>query len=144
MSKTNYFEFVYPDEGERPYYEKISNFFNEIDRAIYSRQEDWNYVLIGGGTINFNSANGELSWSEPIFLINLETGYKYVVNSGSIIVNDGEIVYLQIVRNLSEDKVINFSKTNTLFSRKSDYDSIYIIGLRVLNKFFIRPVWQAL
>lgn len=144
MAKTNYFEYLFPDEGERPYYTKISNFFNSLDRSIYSRLEDWNYIYFGGGTITFNSATGVLSWSAPIYLLNIMTGYKYIIQSGSITINNGETIYVNITRNLNVDTQVTINKMNSLLPNKSDYDSIYVLGVRIGNNLILRPMWNVL
>lgn len=143
MAETNYYGFVYPDEGERPYYDKISNFFNSLDRAVYSRLEDWNYVLFGGGTITFDSGSGSLSWTSPIYLLNLVTGYKYIINAGSIDVSIGDVVYIPISRKLNEDKTVTFSKTNTILNVVSEYDGVYLFGIRAGNNFVMRNFWTV-
>jgi len=130
MAQTTFWQWIFPDKGERPYYDKISEFFNKIDGEVYVGHEKDNYVIVGGGTISYDSGQGKLTWSEAIICRNLVTGYSYTILAGNLIgLSNGDYIYIDIDRGLNSDKQTTLKSGNSVLGMNSNMLIIgYIYG----------------
>lgn len=113
MPQTPNFLWDYPAEEQEPWFDVQEAFFKNLEKAVYSLHENRNTVLAGGGTIAF-AVPPTFTWSAAIELLNLVTGKITTIASGSISINDGEILYVDVTRPLLVSATATLSKTTAL------------------------------
>lgn len=91
----------YPDEGDDPYFDRISSFFAGLDTFIFANMADRNMFLWGGGTLSFNSTSGAVTWTSPLLLIDLVSGFSVTIAASTITLADGQCAYVDTDRSLS-------------------------------------------
>jgi hypothetical protein len=113
MPNTPNFDWEYPAEEQDPWYSVRETFDKSIEKAIYSLHENRNTIFAGGGTIAF-AVPPTFTWSADIELLNLVTGKITTIVAGSISVNDGEVLYVDVTRPLLANATATIQKATTI------------------------------
>jgi len=117
MATTPKLLFVYPNKDDRNWFSKFQEFADALDLSLYSRAEDLNVILSGGGEFTWNGAI--LTWDGQINLFSPVVGYNWYIPAGSLEVADGRIAYVVLPRAPSDNTEIslivgdNLSSVNT-------------------------------
>lgn len=88
----------YPSENADPFFEAFVAMVNSIDASLYAVRENRDITIMNGGTLTFNSSTGVLTWSTAIELFSSIAGYVWVIPAGSATLNDGDLIYVTLVR----------------------------------------------
>ena len=96
----------YPDEQRDPWFEQFLDMVQAVDANIYAEWEDRNMPIMGGGVVAWNAITSTLSWAGIIELGSAPTGFLWRILPGSVTVNDGEYVYVQVVRSPINNVVV--------------------------------------
>ncbi len=88
----------YPGENESPWWEAFQDFIRGADASAFAARDDRNLILMGGGTIAFDSGTGILTWSAAIEIFAPATGFLNQVPAGSVTLADGQIFRALITR----------------------------------------------
>jgi hypothetical protein len=92
----------YPKEFQDPWWDIFEAFVKAMDASVFTTREDKNLTFFGGGTFSFDAGTNNVSWTAPLVAQSAVTGFRwYVPDSsfgGSVTVNDGELLYVDLVR----------------------------------------------
>lgn len=94
----------YPDTLQDPWFDIFVEMVAAIDADTFAAREDRNVWLGGGGTVTFST--GTLSWSEDLVVFNNETGFQQTIPAGNVVLEDGQLFYVEIVRRPTSNKVL--------------------------------------
>jgi hypothetical protein len=120
----------YPDDNTAPWDSVFEAMVLAIDSSLYVPREDRNIIIFGGGTVAFNATTGLLSWSADIALLSAVTGYKWIVPTGSITLNDGQLFYITVAR-APQTNTTNTPTVGSNTPNQPSGDNQVLIGIRV-------------
>lgn len=127
MPNTNRMGWTYPTEYQVPYYNLIETFYSNIDLSVYALREDNHLVLTNstpaGVTLSDAPSIDTFAWTADFILLNMLTGGTITISAGSIILEDGKILAIDVSRPITGNSVKTFSVENTI---GSDENKIWI------------------
>ena len=88
----------YPSDGQDPWYEKFQDMVRQIDASAFASREDRHVQLMEGGNVSFTAASGVLDWSADLEILAGITGFSWVLEAQSVVLEDGDILYVDLVR----------------------------------------------
>lgn len=124
----------YPAENQDPWFDAFENMVVAMDSSVHAAREDRNIWMGGGGTVSFNSGTGELSWTEPFEIYTTEVGFIHTIPAGSVLLEDGELIYVNVVRRPTTNLVV----APTVASQVPSSDSAIAIALRRAESVYFR------
>lgn len=108
MGQTKYFGMDYPDENQDPYFDRIQNFFMQMDENLFALATVAQPML-GGGVVTLvnisvppNPYIGQLTWTQDFEMIIPASGFSFFVKFGpdqlnrTITLNDGDRVIVTV------------------------------------------------
>lgn len=99
MPNTPRTQIPYPDENSNPFFDSFVAMINAIDASIYATRENRDIVIMNGGAVTWTASSGALTWAADIELYSSIVGYVWrIAGPGSVTLNDGDLVYLTLVR----------------------------------------------
>jgi len=106
----------YPEELQDPWYEAFVSMVAAMDASAYSAREDRNTILMGGGTVSLavQAGRGTLTWTQAIEILAADTGFKWVIPAGSVVLDDGQMLYVALVRAPTANLNLALAVTSTL------------------------------
>lgn len=122
MSSTNYLNWEFPDENEDPYYEKISEFYTNIDDATFGLINTACNIVIPAPTISWVAGTRTLSWTGDFEIPLMKLGFSLKVQFGPDGINksvsflDGERLIVVVPRSSGGNVVANFQKVSGNFA----------------------------
>lgn len=102
MSQTPRLNLQYPDEGENPFFLKISSFFESLDTYIHANLSDRNLVFSGGGELSFVSSSGLVTWGSDLKLLDTTSGFVISIVASNLTLADGEAAFIDTSRVMSQ------------------------------------------
>lgn len=130
----------YPEENQDPFWDTWKSFVQELDKHVYMAKVKSNLMLLGGGTVTFDSGTGVLEWTEDFTIPYLETGYKLVVSYGptdgfrQATLSDGEILYVEIPYAMAQDVTVQCYVASTLDGASDKW----VLGVRSGDHFYFK------
>lgn len=121
--------FPYPDETSRPWDASFAAMVNALDAALYANREDRNFAMAGGGLMAFTASTGLLTWAANIEVFSPITGFLIQIAPGSVVLQDGQIAYITIVRNPQKSITALMTVGNVVPNEPSGDDQ-FLIGWR--------------
>lgn len=122
MGQTTYFGMDYPDENQDPYFDRIENFFMQIDQNFFA-MTTLNQPMLGGGVVSLTNLSvppnpyvGQLIWTQDFEMMIPASGFSFFVKFGpdgltrSVILNDGDRLIVTIPYISSANISANFTK----------------------------------
>ena len=134
MANTPRMLWPYPDVNVDPWYDAFVGLMNSQDSSGQAAREDRNFILNGGGDVTFTLSTSTLSWASPIQILTPTAGFFNEVAAGSLVVNDGEVIYLDLVRS----PTLTTSGTLSVSSVIPSSDQAFIIAVRRGNRIYFR------
>lgn len=95
-----------PEVDQDPWYEAFLSFANALDGGLFSGREDRNVFLKGGGTFTFDGSTGLVTWSSTIQATAGIAGFLWEVSADSISLQDGEYLFIDVVRAPTSNKFL--------------------------------------
>jgi hypothetical protein len=105
----------YPSREDDPWYDAFKDFVLAVDGSGFAHREDRSIVWSGGGTISWDLTSETLTWSGVIEVFSPLSGKLMQVAAGQV--NNwanGEVVYLDVTRQLLVNTTKTFSKATSL------------------------------
>jgi hypothetical protein len=124
----------YPEQFQDPWFTTFESMVASMDASGYASREDRHLLLMGGGEICFDALTGELSWSDRLDIFAAITGFIWYVPVGSLVLNDGDIFYLDLVRSPTSSVRLDAKKAN----RVPPSDASLLICLRRGDTLYFR------
>lgn len=111
MAESRRLRWSFPNENMDPWYDAFAAFVDAVDASVYATREDRSVVLMSTATVSFNIAGvgGVLTWNAPIELLSPIAGFVESVSAGSVTLNDGDVLYMQVVRSPTSNQTLSFS-----------------------------------
>ena len=134
MSETTKLKIVFPSEDEDYWYPIFELFANGIDAYLYASVEDRNLIITGLETITFNPVTGEVSWTSDLKIRTFVTGYYCYVEAGTIVIDNGQCGYVELVRGLTENVRLDLK----IDSAVGKTDNALVLFFRDADKLYIR------
>lgn len=135
MPTTSKLGWIYPTEGQPDWYPIFVALVNSMSSDVWVAIENTNLVLVGGGTVAFDSGTGTLSWTADFEIQSMMSGGSVVIPAGSLAgINDGEVVYVEVARPVTGTTELTMSKGGSL----GDNLNKVFIGLRRGNDIVLR------
>ena len=98
MPETSRIGIPYPSQDIDPWWDAFETLMSFLDGCIYPTREDRNLFISGGGTIDWDSGTGTLTWSSPIKIISPIVGGSGSLAAGSVTIEDGQVLYVTVTR----------------------------------------------
>lgn len=127
-------QWSYPSENEDPWWEKFVDLIRGMDASGYAAREDRNLLIMGGGTVAWNSGTGVLSWSSAIEFLSPNTGFLNQIPAGSVTIADGQVVRGNVARALGANASMAVSSAGFALSN----DNSVVLCIRRGTQLFWR------
>jgi len=134
LPNSNRMKWPFPAENQDPWYDAFSDMVTAIDASGHAAREDRSVFMGGGGDVSFNSTTGELAWTEAFEVYSTEVGFLFTLPAGSVILQDGELFYIDLVR----VPTTNMTVAAIVASQVPQSDVAYVIGLRRSDDVYFR------
>jgi len=133
MQRTTRLKWPYPDGKQKGWYSLFKDMMSDMDSDILSVIEFTNTIIYGGEMIlNQNT----VTWSEEIGIYSLITGFRTMIDPGSVSgVEDGSVIFLEMSRPMDD------LLTSTLFveSTLSTIRNRCFVSKRFGNELIMHP-----
>lgn len=134
MANTDRMKWPYPDEHVDPWYDAFVGLMRAMDASGYAAREDRNLHLMGGGQVSFTLSTSTVTWASKIRVLSPTVGFFTEIAAGSVVLNNGEVMYLDIVRNPTQTQTVTVQTASTLPSS----DTAYFLAVRVGSFVYFR------
>ncbi len=134
MPQTSKMQWIYPSEDQNPWFDIFARMIAQIDQSAYARLEDSSFIIMGGGTIDWDLSTSTLTWSSAIEIIEVQTAGIFSIAAGSLTLTEGAIFYVNVSRGTTGTIAVTARKANTL---PTNDDSI-CIAIRRDDKIYFR------
>ncbi len=128
-------QWPYPSENTDPWYLAFVAFVTAMETSAFATVENTQVILMGGGTTGLSGDT--LTWSEAFEFTSPYTGYLHTLAAGSIEVLDGQLVYVELARNLTENATVTAAVTSVRTAGQS-LESFFVLGVRRGSVFYFR------
>lgn len=102
--------FPYPSDREQPFFTVYKAGELARDAAHWAYSENHNIVFAGGGTWGWTAGTSTLSWTDPILVLGFTSKNFMSIPAQSITVEDGEVVFFNVLRLLQTSPSIALEK----------------------------------
>ena len=126
MPNSNKMQWPYPAKDEDPWYERFDQMVTGQDSSGYASREDRHLTFTGGGTVSFDAGTGTVTWSSAIEILSPIAGFKITVAATSIVLEDGEVGYINITRSPTQ----NVSVSPAVASTAPNTNDAYTLCIR--------------
>jgi len=125
----------YPALGAPQWFSTFEALVNASDASAYAYREDRQVIFMEGGTFSFTASTGVLAWSGTIELLAGLTGFRWTVAPSSVVLQDGQLLYFDLVRGPTQNTVLTAIKASQVSS--SDAGSVFCVrrGDRIYFKY---------
>lgn len=124
----------FPREGQDPWFDAFEGFVQVLDNSGFASREDRHITLQQGGLISFDGDTGVLSWAANIEIVAAITGFRWEIATGSIVLSEGEMFYVDIPRAPTKNTVVVAKKSNQVPST----DQALFIAMRRDDRIYFR------
>lgn len=125
---------AYPGMGEDPWYSTFQSMIAAIDVSGYAHREDRSLIFAGGGTISWVLGTETLTWTGIIQINSPITGRLLQVEANSIVLEQGEVWRVPLVRFPLTNAILTSAKGATI---PSD-DNAISIAVRIGDDIYFR------
>lgn len=132
MANTPRMNWPFPNENKHPWYQALENFAESLDASGYAAREDRHIILTGGGTIDWNQPT--LEWDSDIKIVSPISGFQVLVGPGTLTIEDGQIVYVTLVRAPTS----NVAVVPTVSTQVPSTDTAFALAVRIGIKLYWR------
>ena len=126
-----------PPENQDPWYEAFLALVEAMDSSTFAAMEDRNIVLMGGGEMSFDADTGELTWDDTIEINSPVSGFRHTIAAGDITLEDNEMAYVEVSRNLTDNAVLTVSASSSQ-PPNVETESFFVLCLRRGDKLYFR------
>lgn len=134
MPNSSRMKWSYPAEGADPWFTAFQAMVNAMDTSGFASREDRQLILMEGGVFSFSSTTGILTWSLPLEILAGITGFRWAVAAGSVTLQEGEMIYVDLVRAPTQNRTLTLTVTSQIPST----DVACFIAIRRNNKIYFR------
>lgn len=134
MPNTARMTWPYPAADQRPWFDIFERMIALVDQSAYARLEDDSFLLMGGGTVEWNVSTQLLEWSSAISLVAVQTGGVLQIAAGSIALTSGQIFYVSVPRGTTGTVALTAYAANKL----PVSDDVVMIAVRYGDQVFFR------
>lgn len=137
----------YPDENQDPYFDRIENFFMQIDQNFFALAT-LGQPLLGGGVVSLTNLSvppnpyvGQLIWTQDFEMIVPGSGFSFFIKFGpdqatrSITLNDGDRVIVSIPFISSENISANFTTISGPITSQAQ-QGLFTLGIYRMGTFY--------
>jgi hypothetical protein len=109
-------QFPYPSDREQPFFTSYRSGELARDASHWALSENDNLVFAGGGTWTWTAGTGVLSWSADLLILGFTSPTKsyLLIPAGSIVVEDEEVVFFNVLRLLQTNANATLEKGPTI------------------------------
>lgn len=108
--------FPYPSEREEPFYDSFKAGEVQKDASIFANADNSNLQFMGGGVFSWDAANDLLFWTDTIQVNGFHTSFGGYIATGSILLQEDEVVYFQMPRLVQEaDQELTLYRSSRIF-----------------------------
>jgi hypothetical protein len=90
--------YTYPSRDEDPWYDSFQSLVTALDSSTFAHREDRSLVFAGGGTLSWTVGTSTLTWNDTIQIASTISGRRISVSADSVVLGDGQILYLDLIR----------------------------------------------
>lgn len=137
MPNTPRLNWPYPRENTDPWFEAFVALVEAIDASTHASHENSQTILMGGGTVTFNTSTGQLAWSAAFEFTSPYTGFLHTLAAGNVTVADGEMAYVPLTRSLTANETVTAAAAAAKPGGTS-FDEFFVLGVRRGTKFYFR------
>lgn len=123
--------YSYPTEREENYFPSIKAGYLAIDAADWSLADNDNFIYTGGGTFAWDAGTQILSWTDSILISGFSSPYFFEIESTSFELEDGEILFYQAPRLLTQSLIVTLSRSNRIFKSGVRLHDLRLFAARV-------------
>lgn len=134
MPNSNRMSWPFPTENSAPWYDAFETMVTAIDASGYAAREDRNLLISGGGTLDWDLPTQSITWDAPIRIISTITGHIFTVAADSLSVDDGEAIYVNIVRSPTASS----TRTVQIGTQVPSSDNAFMLAIRVGDSLYWR------
>lgn len=134
MPNTNKMQWPFPAKDSDPWFEFFEQMTIAMDSSGYAAREDRQIIMGGGGDVTFDAGSDELSWTDPLDFYSLISGFKISVPAGTVSLNDGEVLYLNLTRSPTQNLGVSTAAANQV----PNTDDAMALAVRVAGAVYWR------
>ena len=112
MPNTNKMQWPFPAKDRDPWFETFEQMATAMDSSGYAAREDRQIIMGGGGDVTFDSGTGNLTWAAALDFYSLIAGFKISVAAATVVIGDGEVVYLNLNRSPTQNTSVSVAAAN--------------------------------
>ena len=137
MTSTPRFKWTIPRKDSDNWYEPFVTLQNSVDTSTFANTEDRNAVCMGGGNFDFTLPAGLVAWDGTIEILSANSGFVRQVAPGSVVLEEGELLIVELPRFPPENSVVSAFKVSNLSVSASINDS-FVLAVRRNNLIYFR------
>lgn len=111
---TSRMNYTYPSRDQDPWYDDFQSLVNALDSSTFAHREDRSLVFTGGGTLSWTLGTSTLTWTDIIRIASTISGRQITIGANSVVLNDGQILYLELTRQPLQNISTSFLTANQL------------------------------
>tara|TARA_R110000824_G_scaffold79273_3_gene199762 strand:+ start:575 stop:1462 length:888 start_codon:yes stop_codon:yes gene_type:complete len=106
--------YPYPSDREQPFFTSYKAGELARDASHWAHSENHNLVFAGGGTWTWDAGAGVLSWTDDVLILGFTTKQFMTIPAQSITVEDGEVVFFNVLRLLQTSMNVDLETAATI------------------------------
>jgi hypothetical protein len=106
--------YPYPSDREQPFFTSYKAGELARDASHWAHSENHNLVFAGGGTWTWDAGAGVLSWTDDVLILGFTTKQFMTIPAQSITVEDGEVVFFNVLRLLQTSTNVDLETAATI------------------------------
>jgi hypothetical protein len=134
MATTDKCTWTYPDENVRDWFTTFVSMLTGIDESVFAAREDRNLVVATDAEFTFNAGTNTVSWDASIGILGPTTGFVPSVAAGSMVLPDGKMAVIQLVRAPQSTGVLTVDivdvVTDSIGGVPIDQDGVFLLAVR--------------
>ena len=134
MPSSDRMNWPFPTENQTPWYEAFEDLIAAQDTSSFAARDDRNLVIAGGGNLSWTVATSTFQWTADIRVLSPITGGLLTVPAGALVLDDGDAVFVNLVRAVPQ--------SNTLFpaigSTIPSSDTAFLLASRTGDVVYFR------
>lgn len=137
MELTQLLKIPYPSEHEENYFPVFKNGMAQIDAIQHALGENDNIRYSGGGTFSWSTGTNILSWTAQINVHPLTNIYKGTIALSSVLLEDGDILFFRMFRQLTGDVALTLMKAKRVMASPTRLNDLIAFAARIGNIIYL-------
>lgn len=123
-----------PNNFDEDWFEAWESMILQLDAHHFASFEDRGVFVALGGEWEFTSGSGVLTWGESLRIVTPSTGQPQDLEAGSVVILNGQFLWVTVSRGASEAVTLSASVSNTV----PVSDASLPLAVRVGNQIYFR------